>query len=64
MWGNDYPHYEGTWPNSAEAIEREMGHLKESTRRKLLAENAERFIGVKVVRRKDRTQFERDRAYA
>jgi predicted TIM-barrel fold metal-dependent hydrolase len=64
MWGNDYPHYEGTWPNSAEAIEREMGHLKESTRRKLLAKNAERFLGVKVMRRKDRTQFERDRAYA
>ena len=25
MWGNDYPHHEGTWPHSAEAIERTMG---------------------------------------
>ena len=25
MWANDYPHAEGTWPHSAEAIEREMG---------------------------------------
>ena len=27
MWGNDYPHHEGTWPHSAEAIERTMGDL-------------------------------------
>ena len=25
MWANDYPHHEGTWPHSAEAIERTMG---------------------------------------
>ena len=24
MWANDYPHHEGTWPHSAEAIERTM----------------------------------------
>ena len=64
MWGNDYPHYEGTWPNSAEAIERQMGHLKESTRRKLLSENVQRFLGIKIAPRKDRTRFERDVAYA
>ena len=27
MWANDYPHHEGTWPHSAEAIERTMGQL-------------------------------------
>jgi hypothetical protein len=27
LWANDYPHAEGTWPHSAEAIEREMGAL-------------------------------------
>jgi hypothetical protein len=21
MWGADYPHHEGTWPNSQEAVE-------------------------------------------
>ena len=34
MWANDYPHAEGTWPHSAEAIEREMGALKEESRAK------------------------------
>ncbi|MCZ6886972.1 MAG: amidohydrolase family protein, partial [Gammaproteobacteria bacterium] len=32
MWANDYPHHEGTWPHSAQAIERTMGHLDESQR--------------------------------
>lgn len=41
MWGNDYPHHEGTWPYSAEALERTLGStLKESTRAKLLGLNA------------------------
>ena len=30
MWGNDYPHHEGTWPHSAEAIERTMGQLSDA----------------------------------
>ena len=30
MWANDYPHHEGSWPHSAEAIQREMtGHLRD-----------------------------------
>ena len=48
MFANDYPHHEGTWPHSAEAIERQMGHLKEATRRKVLGLNAARFFGFEV----------------
>jgi predicted TIM-barrel fold metal-dependent hydrolase len=44
MWANDYPHAEGTWPHSAEAIERERGHLKENQRAKILGLNAARFF--------------------
>ncbi|QCP50356.1 amidohydrolase [Trinickia violacea] len=41
MWANDYPHHEGSWPHSAEAIERTFGEgLKETTRAKLLGLNA------------------------
>ena len=44
LWANDYPHHEGTWPHSAEAIERTMGHLKSETRKKLLGANAARLF--------------------
>ena len=48
MWGNDYPHHEGTWPHSAEAIERTMGHLSEPARANVLGLNAARFFGLEV----------------
>jgi predicted TIM-barrel fold metal-dependent hydrolase len=44
MWANDYPHAEGTWPHSAEAIEREMGSLGEDARAKILGLNAARMF--------------------
>ena len=44
MWGNDYPHHEGTWPHSAEAIERTMGGLTDASRAKVLGTNAARFF--------------------
>lgn len=41
MWANDYPHAEGNrGPHSAEAIEREMGHLSDEARAKILGLNA------------------------
>lgn len=48
MWANDYPHHEGTWPHSAPAIERTMGHLGESARAKILGLNAARFFSFRV----------------
>ena len=48
MWANDYPHAEGTWPHSAEAIEREMGQLKEDQRAKILGLNAARIFKFDV----------------
>ena len=43
LWANDYPHHEGTWPHSAEAIERTMGALDESERARILGLNAARL---------------------
>jgi predicted TIM-barrel fold metal-dependent hydrolase len=48
MWGNDYPHHEGTWPHSAEAIERTMGGLADESRARILGLNAVRFFGFDV----------------
>jgi predicted TIM-barrel fold metal-dependent hydrolase len=49
MWANDYPHHEGSWPHSAEAIERTFGNeLREETRAKLLGLNAARAFRFDV----------------
>ncbi len=48
MWANDYPHHEGSWPHSAAAIERTMGHLEDETRARILGLNAARFFGFTV----------------
>lgn len=49
LWANDYPHHEGTWPHSAEAIERQMNKLSEVTRAKVLGQSAARIFGFKEV---------------
>jgi predicted TIM-barrel fold metal-dependent hydrolase len=48
LWANDYPHHEGSWPHSAAAIERTMGHLGDTTRAKLLGLNAARIFNLEV----------------
>lgn len=48
MWANDYPHHEGTWPHSAEAIERTMAHLDDRERAKILGLNAARVFNIEV----------------
>lgn len=40
LWANDYPHHEGSWPHSAEAIERTMSGLGDGERAKILGLNA------------------------
>jgi predicted TIM-barrel fold metal-dependent hydrolase len=48
MWANDYPHHEGTWPHSAEAIERTMPMLNDVNRAKVLGLNAAKFFNLQV----------------
>ena len=45
MWGSDFPHPDGVWPDSREYIERQLGHLHPGVRRKLVYENAARLYG-------------------
>ena len=44
LWANDYPHHEGSWPHSAQAIERTMGGLTDAQRTKILGLNAVRLF--------------------
>ncbi len=43
MWGSDYPHPDGVWPESSKYIEEQFGHLPADVTRKITCENAGRF---------------------
>ena len=43
MWGSDFPHPDGVWPDSQEYIERELGDVPAATRRRIVCENAARL---------------------
>lgn len=45
MWGSDFPHPDGIWPDSQEYIQRELGALPEPVRGKIICENAGRLYG-------------------
>jgi predicted TIM-barrel fold metal-dependent hydrolase len=45
MWGSDFPHPDGIWPDSREYIQKELGHLPADARRKVVCENAARLYG-------------------
>jgi uncharacterized protein len=45
MWGSDFPHPDGVWPDSQEYIQRELGHLPQRARRKVICENAGKLYG-------------------
>ena len=47
MWGSDYPHLEGTWPNSEAEIEKIFeGVTDESVRQALLGGSFEKLFKV------------------
>lgn len=48
LWANDYPHHEGTWPHSAEAIERTMGQLDDAERAAILGLNSAELFGFPI----------------
>ena len=43
IWGSDYPHPDGVWPQSQAIIQKDLGHLEEKVRRKIVCENAARL---------------------
>jgi predicted TIM-barrel fold metal-dependent hydrolase len=44
-WGSDYPHREGTFPNSRQKIAQQIGQLDVDLQRKVCADNAARIFG-------------------
>lgn len=43
MWGNDFPHPDGVWPDSQAYIERQFGHLAADVKHKIICQNAVEF---------------------
>jgi predicted TIM-barrel fold metal-dependent hydrolase len=48
LWANDYPHHEGSWPHSAESIERQMQDLSDAQRANILGLNAAKMFKFDV----------------
>jgi predicted TIM-barrel fold metal-dependent hydrolase len=48
MWGSDFPHPDGIWPDSQEYLQRELGHLPAAIRRKVQCENAAKLYGFQA----------------
>ncbi|MEY2453681.1 MAG: hypothetical protein QOD92_3255 [Acidimicrobiaceae bacterium] len=46
MFGTDYPHMEGTWPNTLDWLRTTLGDVPELEARKILGENAIEFYGL------------------
>ena len=40
MWGSDFPHPDGIYPDSQEYIEKELGHLPADIKKKIVCDNA------------------------
>jgi len=43
MWGSDFPHPDGTWPDSREILRPQLENVASADRRKILFENAARL---------------------
>jgi len=43
MWGSDYPHADGVWPESSKYIEEQFAHLPADVVHKITCENAGKF---------------------
>ena len=49
IWGSDYPHQDGVWPDSRQVIENNLVGLKNpQAKRKVICENAARLYGFKL----------------
>jgi predicted TIM-barrel fold metal-dependent hydrolase len=46
MWGSDYPHGDGVWPESSKYIAEQFGHLPAEVTHKITCENAGKFYGL------------------
>jgi predicted TIM-barrel fold metal-dependent hydrolase len=47
MWGSDYPHPDGTWPESMRFLDEELRDVPERVKRKVTHDNAAKLYGLK-----------------
>ncbi len=45
MWGSDFPHPDGVWPDSQEYVQKELGHLPADVRHRIVCKNAGELYG-------------------
>lgn len=48
LWGSDYPHGDGIWPDSREIIQKTMGNLEDGLRKRIIRDNAVAFYGMET----------------
>jgi predicted TIM-barrel fold metal-dependent hydrolase len=46
MWGSDYPHPDGVWPDSRVVIDEDLGALAPDVRQKIVRDNAGKLYGL------------------
>jgi predicted TIM-barrel fold metal-dependent hydrolase len=46
MWGSDYPHPDGVWPESTKYVEEQFAGLSPEVIHKITCENAAKFTGL------------------
>jgi len=46
MWGSDYPHPDGIWPDSQKWIAEDLRSVSPTVQRKILCENAGKLYGL------------------
>ena len=45
LWGNDFPHGDGVWPDSRAVIDKQFSSIPDTTRRAITYDNAVRIYG-------------------
>jgi predicted TIM-barrel fold metal-dependent hydrolase len=46
MWGSDYPHPDGVFPDSQEVLQQQLGRVPEAARSKIVCDNAAALYGL------------------
>ena len=46
IWGSDYPHPDGTWPDSREVTQESMGQLEPKVLKKIVCDNAVKLYRI------------------
>ena len=48
MWGNDFPHGDGVWPDSRSVIDKQFAEVSNDTRKAICLDNAAALYGFAV----------------